>query len=94
MSEAGRPRASSWSTTMPCSGPGCGPSWATRSSVVGEADEVDAAVELINERVPDVVLLDVHLPGGGGQAVLAGVHARTIPRCGSSPCRCPTPPRT
>ncbi len=38
--------------------------------VVGEADEVDAAVELINERVPDVVLLDVHLPGGGGQAVL------------------------
>ncbi len=41
--------------------------------VVGEADEVAAAVELINERVPDVVLLDVHLPGGGGQAVLAGV---------------------
>jgi len=41
--------------------------------IVGEADEVDAAVELINERRPDVVLLDVHLPGGGGQAVLHGV---------------------
>jgi DNA-binding NarL/FixJ family response regulator len=41
--------------------------------VIGEADEVDAAVELINERIPDVVLLDVHLPGGGGQAVLNGV---------------------
>ena len=41
--------------------------------VVGEADEVAAAIELINERVPDVVLLDVHLPGGGGRAVLAGV---------------------
>ena len=41
--------------------------------VIGEADEVDAAVELINERAPDVVLLDVHLPGGGGQAVLRGV---------------------
>jgi DNA-binding NarL/FixJ family response regulator len=41
--------------------------------VVGEADEVDAAIELINERVPDVVLLDVHLPGGGGLAVLHGV---------------------
>ena len=41
--------------------------------VVGEADEVEAAIELINERVPEVVLLDVHLPGGGGQAVLGGV---------------------
>ncbi|HVA05138.1 MAG TPA: response regulator transcription factor [Acidimicrobiales bacterium] len=41
--------------------------------VVGEADEVEAAIELINERTPDVVLLDVHLPGGGGQAVLRGV---------------------
>jgi DNA-binding NarL/FixJ family response regulator len=41
--------------------------------IVGEADEVDAAVELIVERSPDVVLLDVHLPGGGGAAVLAGV---------------------
>ena len=41
--------------------------------VIGEADEVEAAIEMINERIPDVVLLDVHLPGGGGQAVLAGV---------------------
>jgi DNA-binding NarL/FixJ family response regulator len=44
--------------------------------VVGEADEATAAVEMINERLPDVVLLDVHLPGGGGQAVLAGVMPR------------------
>ena len=41
--------------------------------VVGEADEAAAAIELINERLPDVVLLDVHLPGGGGHAVLRGV---------------------
>ncbi len=41
--------------------------------VLGEADEAAAAVELINERLPDVVLLDVHLPGGGGHAVLRGV---------------------
>jgi DNA-binding NarL/FixJ family response regulator len=41
--------------------------------VIGEADEVAAAIELISERLPDVVLLDVHLPGGGGQAVLRGV---------------------
>ena len=41
--------------------------------VVGEADEVEAAVELILERRPDVVLLDVHMPGGGGRAVLEAV---------------------
>lgn len=41
--------------------------------VVGEADDVDAAIELILERQPDVVLLDVHLPGGGGQAVIATI---------------------
>jgi DNA-binding NarL/FixJ family response regulator len=43
--------------------------------VVGEADHVAAAIEMILERKPDVVLLDVHLPGGGGQAVLEGVVA-------------------
>ncbi len=41
--------------------------------VVGEADEVPAAVELISERLPDVVLLDVHMPGGGGKAVIEAV---------------------
>jgi DNA-binding NarL/FixJ family response regulator len=41
--------------------------------VVGEADEADAAIELIVERLPEVVRLDVHLPGGGGLAVLRGV---------------------
>jgi DNA-binding NarL/FixJ family response regulator len=41
--------------------------------VIGEADEVEAAIELIVERVPDVVLLDVHMPDGGGQAVLDAV---------------------
>lgn len=42
--------------------------------IVGDADEVDAAIELIAERRPDVVLLDVHMPGGGGRAVLEAVH--------------------
>jgi DNA-binding NarL/FixJ family response regulator len=41
--------------------------------VVGEADDVEPAVELIGERQPDVVLLDVHLPGGGGQRVVEAV---------------------
>jgi len=41
--------------------------------VVGEAGEVAAAVAGIRALVPDVVLLDVHLPDGGGRAVLDGV---------------------
>ena len=41
--------------------------------IVGDADEVDAAIELIIERQPDVVLLDVHMPGGGGRRVLESV---------------------
>ena len=44
--------------------------------VVGEADEVPAAIELIAERLPDVVLLDVHLPGGGGKAVIEAIKPR------------------
>jgi DNA-binding NarL/FixJ family response regulator len=38
--------------------------------VVGEADDVATAVATIAELIPDVVLLDVHLPGGGGVEVL------------------------
>lgn len=41
--------------------------------VIGEADEVAAAIEMILERLPDVVLLDVHMPDGGGMAVLRAV---------------------
>jgi DNA-binding NarL/FixJ family response regulator len=41
-----------------------------RVEVVGEAGDVDEAVTVIRETVPDVVLLDVHLPGGGGRTVL------------------------
>jgi DNA-binding NarL/FixJ family response regulator len=43
--------------------------------VVGEAGTVEEAVPLIREKDPDVVLLDVHLPDGGGDAVIAPVHA-------------------
>jgi DNA-binding NarL/FixJ family response regulator len=41
--------------------------------LVGDASEVDAAVELIGERGPDVVLVDVHMPDGGGAAVIRRV---------------------
>jgi DNA-binding NarL/FixJ family response regulator len=38
--------------------------------VVGEAGSVDDAVRAIAELAPDVVLLDVHMPEGGGVEVL------------------------
>jgi len=41
--------------------------------VLGEAGDVQPAIELIESLRPDVVLLDVHLPGGGGQAVVQAV---------------------
>ncbi len=44
--------------------------------VVGEASEVEAAIEMIGERLPEVVLLDVHMPGGGGRAVIEAVGAK------------------
>jgi DNA-binding NarL/FixJ family response regulator len=47
----------------------------TDVTVVGEADDVAPAIALIGECLPDVVLLDVHLPGGGGQAVVSAVRA-------------------
>ena len=46
--------------------------------VVGEAASVLEAVPLIKALDPDVVLLDVHMPDGGGEAVIAHV-AETRP---------------
>ncbi len=44
-----------------------------RVDILGEAASVAEAVPLIIELDPEVVLLDVHLPDGGGEAVIAGV---------------------
>lgn len=43
--------------------------------IVGDASEVPAAIDMIRERQPDLVLVDVHMPAGGGRAVITGVHA-------------------
>ena len=43
------------------------------AEIVGEAGSVSDAVPLIRELDPEVVLLDVHLPDGGGEAVIAAV---------------------
>ena len=50
--------------------------------VVGEAEDVDTAIRTISRTRPDVVLLDVHLPGGNGPAVISGC-AEAAPATGT-----------
>jgi DNA-binding NarL/FixJ family response regulator len=47
--------------------------------VRGEAESVEEAVRTINELEPEVVLLDVHMPGGGGVEVIEQV-SKTRPQ--------------
>lgn len=47
-----------------------------RVDVVGEAHDVESAVNAVHEHQPEVVLLDVHLPGGTG-----GGGAEVVTRC-------------
>ena len=44
-----------------------------RANVIGEAGSVAEAIKVISGSQPDVVLLDIHLPDGGGPAVVAAV---------------------
>jgi DNA-binding NarL/FixJ family response regulator len=44
--------------------------------IFGEAADVDEAVKVVLDTMPDVVLLDVHLPGGGGSEVIRRVHLK------------------
>ncbi len=46
--------------------------------VVGEGDDVATGVAAIVETKPDVVLLDVHLPGGGGAEVIKQANAPQV----------------
>ncbi|MCZ0857343.1 response regulator transcription factor [Actinomyces israelii] len=48
--------------------------------VVGEADDVEGAVAAVHALAPDVVLLDVHLPGGdGGGGAEVVVSCQDVP---------------
>ncbi len=47
--------------------------------VVGEAADPAAAVSTIAQTTPDVVLLDVHIPDGGGVAVLHAIKGLSSP---------------
>jgi DNA-binding NarL/FixJ family response regulator len=38
--------------------------------VVGEADDAEGAIDVINGRRPDLVVCDLHMPRGGGLAVV------------------------
>ena len=44
-----------------------------RFEVVGAASDVDQAITEVRDLLPDVVLVDVHMPGGGGLAVIQNV---------------------
>jgi DNA-binding NarL/FixJ family response regulator len=46
-----------------------------RVEIVGDAETVEQAVALVIAQQPDVVLLDVHMPDGGGAAVIRGATA-------------------
>lgn len=47
-------------------------------AVVGVAGDVDGAIDSIRSLRPDVVLIDVHMPGGGGVVVVTNI-AETNP---------------
>lgn len=46
----------------------------TEFHIVGTAYDVDTAIDAIRTLRPDVVLVDVHMPDGGGIAVVEGVQ--------------------
>jgi DNA-binding NarL/FixJ family response regulator len=46
-----------------------------RIDVVGTATEVDEAIDAIRRLTPDVVLVDVHMPRGGGRTVIEAIGA-------------------
>jgi len=50
-----------------------------RIDVVGEAGDVTTAVAEVNRAHPDVLVLDVRLPGGGAAAVLTALGDRAPP---------------
>ena len=65
----------------------------SRVSIVGDAADVESALEGIRESRPDVVLLDVHLPAAVGARSSRRSETNSRRRA-TSRCRSPTPQRT
>ncbi|RZU66614.1 LuxR family two component transcriptional regulator [Microterricola gilva] len=63
--------------------------------VVGEAHDVDSAVQVVTATAPDVVLIDVHLPGGPAAgiagAAASGTHGDATPSGGAEVIRLAAP---
>jgi DNA-binding NarL/FixJ family response regulator len=56
-----------------------------RVTVLGDAEDVDSAVATIRGTGPAVVLLDVHLPGGGGVEVMRRLASTPTPTASGEP---------
>jgi DNA-binding LytR/AlgR family response regulator len=48
-------------------------------SVAGEAEPVDQARELVRSERPDLILLDIRMPGADGFALIEGLHLTPMP---------------
>ncbi len=48
--------------------------------LVGAASDTRGAIDLAASLLPDVVLLDVRMPGGGGEAAAKAIRKRSPPR--------------
>ncbi|MCD8503739.1 MAG: response regulator transcription factor, partial [Burkholderiaceae bacterium] len=51
-----------------------------RFSIVGEAENAEAALQAAEKLQPDVILLDNHMPGLTGIAAIGGLK-KTAPQC-------------
>jgi len=49
--------------------------------VVAETSDTDATIHAIRECEPDVAILDLRMPGGGGMEVLRQLRPEHFPRC-------------
>ena len=61
-----------------------------RFTVVAEAADGDAAIELANEHKPDFVLLDIAMPGTNGWAALGQIR-QSVPGCRVVMCSATSP---